>query len=74
MNQSPRLSISLFSIGRENGEIVDVEWEAIVKFIGVIADEDRTVRYSDSEKREIRSQRSVSVLVLCSIGFSQIIE
>ena len=33
-----------------------------------------TVRYSDSGKRETRSQRSVSVLVLCGIGFSQIIE
>ena len=35
---------------------------------------DRTVCYSNSEKRETRSQRSVSVLVLCGIGFSQIIE
>ena len=29
-----------------------------------------TVCYSDSEKRETRSQRSVCVLALCSTGFS----
>ena len=47
---------------RENGKIVDVEWEEIVKFIAVICDEDRTVRYADAGKREVRSQRSVRFL------------
>ena len=47
---------------RENDKIVDVEWEEIVKFIGFICDEDRSVRYSETGERDVRNQRLVGVV------------